>query len=772
MRNVLITFLAAALLVACGDGLLEFSPGDSAEEADPGSAVIDPIEQGDGDAESAESVGIITTQTHDGILYIRDFEGGEVGVDSQQPFESVEFHVETTHDFDLRVLDSSGEAVLDWTDGATLGEDLGHAREGFFILGAPGQRVELRSSAPVSFARFAVGEEHESPFAHETDGDIPEDAVVTYRSRPGRWIPPAKVLSVANTQYVSYSTPPSRCSGTFLPGTREVAEYLKRTFAGAVAYGGYACRANTASPGQLSVHASGRAIDLFVPLHNGAADNDLGDPIANYLIANAERLGIEYLIWDRTSWGGYRAAPKHRAYTGPHPHHDHLHIELSPTSARRTGRNFPGSCRASREVCDGKDNDCDGKKDEGEVCEERWINRHAVTYAPPSTTDIDGDGDADVCGRGGRGFWCHRSTGTDFRERATATAPISDSYGWKNPMYNSTLRMGDIDGDGTAEMCARAAARVYCYKLQSGSWKRIDGPRLSNDNGWNKIKHYSTIRLADVTGDGKDDICARGGAGLMCWPSKGTSFGRRIDGPAWSNEKGFGSAKYYGTLRNGDINGDGKQDFCIRASRGIRCVLSTGNGFSRQFAGPEWSNDKGWGKLLYWSSIRMGDVNGDGKDDICARGSAGVRCNFSKGNAFGRTRIAAEWRDDRGWKDVSNHATLRLADIDGDGATDICARANRRVHCRKWTGSGFTGVAGPAWSDDNGWANASNYNTLRFGDFDGDGKADACARAHAGWICRRSTGRAFSSTNVHLDEYKTASGWDKVHYYSTIMFGG
>ncbi|MEZ4459970.1 MAG: hypothetical protein R3E66_09610 [bacterium] len=152
---------------------------------------------------------------------------------------------------------------------------------------------------------------------------------------------PADVLAIANTQYLPYTGAPSSCSGNFKAGTREIAEFLKREFPGAASYGGYACRANTANTSQLSVHASGRAIDLMVPVYGNDADNDKGDPIAHYLITNAQALGIEFIVWDKTSWGAHREAPKHRQYTGPIPHIDHLHIEVSPSSAALTGRTFP-----------------------------------------------------------------------------------------------------------------------------------------------------------------------------------------------------------------------------------------------------------------------------------------------------------------------------------------------------------------------------------------------------------------------------------------------
>jgi hypothetical protein len=64
------------------------------------------------------------------------------------------------------------------------------------------------------------------------------------------------------------------------------------------------------------------------------ADNDMGDPIGNWLISSAELIGIQQIIWDRWIWRASRTpGSKGSAYTGQHPHNDHLHVELTPEAA-------------------------------------------------------------------------------------------------------------------------------------------------------------------------------------------------------------------------------------------------------------------------------------------------------------------------------------------------------------------------------------------------------------------------------------------------------
>lgn len=351
MRSILLVFLT---LAACGDAPAPdlLVAGDF--EADHS---LPSIENQDTrvnfDVEGEEEP---PTELH----YVQAYAGlpDAATIQSQAPFSAVDFHI--AGDFvniEIRVTGEASE-VLAWQSVADFMPEGAVAMEGQILLNAPATRIELRSPVPIDFARFELGQ-NSSEIGHENgDAEMPEGAYSLLSAHPGRWIPPGAVVQIANTQYVGYTGAPSRCTGTFLPGTREVANFLKKSFPGAVSYGGYSCRRNTASPSQWSVHASGRAIDLFVPLWKGQADNDLGDPIANYLISHAKTLGIEYVIWDRTSWGAYRGAPKHQSYGGPHPHHDHLHIELSPASASRTGRNFP-SIRGEAEVDERPENICD-----------------------------------------------------------------------------------------------------------------------------------------------------------------------------------------------------------------------------------------------------------------------------------------------------------------------------------------------------------------------------------------------------------------------------
>lgn len=156
----------------------------------------------------------------------------------------------------------------------------------------------------------------------------------------GRWAIPSDTLALGDAQTVPYTgagawTGPDACSGGMEPGTQHLREYLLAYVPQTYEVGGYSCRPIVGDASAMSVHGTGRALDIMLPTTSeGLADNDLGDPIGRWLIAHAAELGIQMIIWDRTTWTAERdPGTKDRPYGGQHPHHDHLHVELSLAAA-------------------------------------------------------------------------------------------------------------------------------------------------------------------------------------------------------------------------------------------------------------------------------------------------------------------------------------------------------------------------------------------------------------------------------------------------------
>jgi MYXO-CTERM domain-containing protein len=393
-------------------------------------------------------------------------------------------------------------------------------------------------------------------------------------------------------------------------------------------------------------------------------------------------------------------------------------------------------------------------------------------YAASTTTDIDGDGRADVCARAAKGIVCALASADGFAPSLVGPE-LSDASGWADRTNYATIRMGDLDGDGRADLCARGDGGMRCWlSLGDGFGPAFDGPEWSDATGWGAPEYHGTIRLADFDGDGRDDLCARAASGFRCHSSTGAGFGPAVSLAELADSAGFAAPDQYGTIRMADIDGDGRADVCARGAKGLRCWPSLGDSFGVAVVGPAWTDANGWDQLQYWSTIRMADVDGDGRADACARSSMGFACHLSDGAGFGPAIAGPSWRDDNGWSDYDNYSTIRMGDLDGDGRNDVCGRANAKIVCARFDGVGFgPGFDGPLLADGAGWDVHERYATLRLADVDGDRRADLCVRGAAGVECHLSDGAGFSKT-IAGPTWSDQSGWKQVEYYSTMHAAG
>lgn len=84
--------------------------------------------------------------------------------------------------------------------------------------------------------------------------------------------------------------------------------------------------------GTLSEHHEGRAVDWMLDVRN-PEQKAVADAFLAWLTANdgekARRLGIQYVIWNRTMWRAYAPERGFTPYSGASPHTDHIHLSLT-----------------------------------------------------------------------------------------------------------------------------------------------------------------------------------------------------------------------------------------------------------------------------------------------------------------------------------------------------------------------------------------------------------------------------------------------------------
>jgi hypothetical protein len=326
---------------------------------------------------------------------------------------------------------------------------------------------------------------------------------------------------------------------------------------------------------------------------------------------------------------------------------------------------------------------------------------------------------------------------------------FGDNEGWSAPQYAGTTMFADINKDGIADVCGRGINGIACALSTGHEFQPIyvASSDFSDSKGFNNASYYTSLRFGDVNGDGMPDICGRSKVSIVCVLGRGDGTFQTAEN--WSTDygdaAGWGDLAYASTFMLGDINGDGRADMCTRGPAGIYCSLSLGNRFgSRQFSNSEFSDALGWSNPTYYGSIRMGDVDGDGRVDICGRGVAGIYCILSFGNGtFAPSRL---WTSNNDFSDAALYgkpqysSTMMLADINRDGKADVCMRSTSVGSCSVSTGaffaparllfpSFFAGAAGTNWDA------PQYYGSLRMADVSGDKRVDICGRGVAGIFC-------------------------------------
>jgi hypothetical protein len=150
----------------------------------------------------------------------------------------------------------------------------------------------------------------------------------------------------ASPSFGSYAEPlaryvaPAVCAKGAQVGTLALRSLLIATYPTRPTISTYrACTGTTSSDD----HQEGRALDWMMSAAN-AGDRALASTFFSWLFAtdkygntyaNARRLGVEYIIWNRQMWRAYNTAVGWQPYTGSVPHTDHIHISLSWDGAKK-----------------------------------------------------------------------------------------------------------------------------------------------------------------------------------------------------------------------------------------------------------------------------------------------------------------------------------------------------------------------------------------------------------------------------------------------------
>ncbi|MFC7840581.1 trypsin-like serine protease [Streptomyces sp. NPDC057382] len=284
------------------------------------------------------------------------------------------------------------------------------------------------------------------------------------------------------------------------------------------------------------------------------------------------------------------------------------------------------------------------------------------------------------------------ATGSDS---GTTTACNGDSGG---PLVVNNRIVGVVSW-GVTDCVAQGAYSVFAKvsTYVGAAYPRLDDTNISGDH-----KADLWVRNASTkTGYSKD--------------SQGTSFATRESWGDWSGVN---------VVLQNDLDRDGYQDLVYRRS-------SDGDVFWTHFvvSSGTWTTQRIFDN---WATrtriVTPGDVTGDYLPDLLSVDSAGVLWIYpGKGNGTFATRVQVG----SGWNQYNS--VRGKGDFNGDGKTDLIARAKTGSALYLYKGTGKSGSA--AFSTRVKVRTWADYNAFDApGDVTGDGKADFLARTPGGTL--------------------------------------
>lgn len=344
-------------------------------------------------------------------------------------------------------------------------------------------------------------------------------------------------------------------------------------------------------------------------------------------------------------------------------------------------------------------------------------DKHIRTMA-----DVDGDGKKDIVGFGSNGVFVSRSDNNIFTKAQKWHSDFGYTLGWRKDLHQRV--MADVNGDGKDDIVAFGGQSTF-VALSTGSgfdtaqsWTNS----YSYNSNWRNESHVR--KLADVNNDGKADIVGFFTDGVYVSLSNGNSFAAPDKwSSSFTNNSGWANDTHIRTVE--DMNNDGRADIVGFGNEGMYVALSNGNGFD---AASLWINDfginAGWTLSRY--PRQLADVNGDGLPDIVGFGAGHTYVALSNGNGMGPSSSwSTSFSYNSGWRTTSH--LRQMADMNADGKLDVVGFGNEGVY----VALAHNGSFAPAtlWIDNYGSNGAAGDWTIdgspRFVfDVNGDGKQD------------------------------------------------
>ena len=357
-----------------------------------------------------------------------------------------------------------------------------------------------------------------------------------------------------------------------------------------------------------------------------------------------------------------------------------------------------------------------------------WYWTSSTTIQSVARADVDGDGKNEIV-TGGYYF-----DGTRFNaqlcvwDSATLALENVKTWFWTADTFINSVAVGDVDGDGQVEVVtggyywdgARKTAQLCVW---SGATLALENVKVWY---WTSSTNINSVVVGDVDGDGKNEIVTGGnyfdGAhliGQLCVWNGATLSLKNVKTWLWGSETDIHSVTI------GDVDSDGKVEIVTGGyyndnTRNV-AQLCVWDGTTIALESIKtWY----WTSNTYVYSVAVGDVDGDGKNEIVTGGDyyRGALSNNAQLCVWDGATLSLE--NVEAWSWGTQIRSVAVGDVDGDGKNEIVTGGYYWDGTRSfaqlcvWDGATLALENVKSWY----WTSSSIINSVAVGDVDADGK--------------------------------------------------
>jgi RHS repeat-associated protein len=307
-------------------------------------------------------------------------------------------------------------------------------------------------------------------------------------------------------------------------------------------------------------------------------------------------------------------------------------------------------------------------------------------WAKTWLTDVTGDGLPDIVGINDGGIFIHRNTGTAFlsHEAWLASPYISPRHNFFSMGLNPRVWITDVNGDGLPDILGINDGGIFVHRntgssfLPHEAW--LSSPYIAPGRQFFDSNLHARVWVTDVNGDGLPDIVGINDGGIFVHRNTGTGF---LPHEAWlalpyiSPSHQFFGTNLHSRVWMADVNGDGLPDIVGINDGGIFVHRNTGTSFlphEAWLASPYIAPSHQFFDSNYLTRVWLADVTGDGLPEVLGINDGGVFIHRNSGSQFlpHEAWLPSPYIAPRNqFFDLSQRARVSLADINGDGLTDV-----------------------------------------------------------------------------------------------------